>query len=159
MTTYHRILALVDVGRRGDQVMLRATELAAAHKAALAVAAIVDYVPGFECDHVPFRSPQEMQRAIVRDVAEKLGESVRRLGIGGAEVVVVSGTESQAASDLMRSWRPDLVLVGSHAPHGLQKSAAAGNGHGMSPAYDLLVVRIGRPGLAGRVIRALASAM
>lgn len=158
MTIYHRVLALVDIGRRGDQVMLRAAELAAAHKAELAIAAIVDYAPGFECDHIPFRSPQEMQRAIVRDVADKLGEKACRLGIGGAEVIVSSGREDEAVADLMRSWRPDLVLVGSHAPHGLQK-AVAENGRDKPLPHDLLVVRIGRPGLAGRVIQALASAM
>jgi universal stress protein A len=159
MTAYHRILALVDVGRRGEQVALRAAELAAAHKAELAIASNVDYSPGFECDHVPLRSPGQMQQAIMRDVAERLGEATQRLGISGAEVIVTSGSEGRAVDDLVRSWRPDLVLVGSHAPHGLQQGVGQPPRHGKPLPFDLLVVRIGRPGLAGRLIHALASAM
>lgn len=152
MPAYKRIMALVDPGRNGEAVVRQAARLAASCHAELAVAGIVDYVPGFECDHVPFRTPQEMRRAIVRDVTEKLGELLRRLGCR-AETIVASGSERQAVADLTRSWRPDLVLVGSHAPHGL------GGAGGESPGFDVLVVRAGRTGLAGRIVQALAAGM
>ncbi len=149
MPAYRRILALIDPGKNGEAVVRQAARLAASCHAELAVAGIVDYAPGFECDHVPFRSPQEMRRAIVHDVTEKLGELTRRVGCR-AEVIVVSGGARQAVDDLAHSWQPDLVLVGAQAPHGLRQADGA--------PFDVLVVRAGRPGLAGRIIRALAAA-
>ena len=152
MPAYKRILALVDIGRNGEAVVRRAAPLAASCHAELAVAGIVDYAPGFECDHVPFRTPQQMRMAIVRDVTGKLDEMVRRIGCR-AEVIVAADSERQAVADLSRSWRPDLVLVGSHAPHGLLE-ADSGN-----PGFDVLTVRAGKRGLAGRFVQALAAAI
>lgn len=159
MATYRRIMALIDISTNGEAVARRAAQMALAHNAALAVAAIVDYTPGFECDHIPFRTPQEMREAIGRDVAGKLDDMVTRIGLGGAEVIVVSGETEKATADLARSWRPDLMLVGSHAPQGLDAPPQSLVRRDGRLPFDLLIVQMSKPSLAGRLIQALSAAI
>lgn len=159
MPAYRRIMALVDVGANGETVARRAAQMALAHNAALAVASIVDYAPGFESDHIPFRTPQELREAIARDVAGKLDKLVSRIGLGGAEVIVATGETDKATADLAHSWRPDLVLVGSHAPQGLDAPPKAMVRRDGRLPFDLLIVQMGKPSLAGRLIQALSAAI
>lgn len=152
MGTYKRILALVALNSDSAAVAKRAVQLSRAYNATLALAAVVDYTPGFESDHVPFLTPEEMRQAIVRDLREKLQLMMTEAGAGGCEIIVGCGSEQEVVAELTRSWRPDLVLVGSHARHGLEKN-------GERAAYDVLITQIGRPSLAGRMINALAAAL
>lgn len=156
MRSYRRILSVVDLSRNGAAVVRRAWQMAQLYNASLAVASVVDYTPGFECDHVPFRTPEEMRSAIVRDVSEKLDRLVGEAGAGRAEVIVAAGGEKKVMADLLRSWQPDLVLVGSHAPHGLQDPASLAIDGRM--AFDVLTVQMGKPSFAGRLIQALSAA-
>ncbi len=154
MQTYRRILALVDLSAKGEAVARRAFQLARAGNAALALAAVVDYTPGFESDHVPFMGPREFREAMLRDVSARLAAMRERVGAAGAEVLVGFGRAPRAVPDMARSWRPDLVLVGSHEGHGLERASDA------EPLpFDVLTVQVGRPGLAGRLIHALTAAL
>ncbi len=90
MRSYRRILSLIDLTENGESVARRGLQLARMYNAALALSVIVDYAPGFECDHVPFRTPQQMRDAIVRDVKSKLDSIIATIGAGGAEAVVVA---------------------------------------------------------------------
>lgn len=159
MAIYRRILALADISANGEAVARRAAQMALAHNATLAVAALVDYTPGFECDHIPFRTPQEMREAIARDVAGKLDDMVARIGLGGAEVIVAGGDAEKAGADLVRSWRPDLVLVGSHAPHGLDAPPRSLVRRDGRLPFDVLIVQMGKPSFTGRLIQALSAAI
>ncbi len=152
MSTYKRILALVALNSDSATVAKRAVQLSRAYGATLALAAVVDYTPGFESDHVPFLTPDEMRQAIVRDMRERLQQMMTDVGAGGCEIIVGCGSEREVVSELTRSWRPDLVLVGSHARHGLEH-------RGERAAYDVLITQNGRPGFAGRMINALAAAL
>lgn len=152
MSTYKRILALVAFNGDSAAVAKRAVQLSRSYGATLALAAVVDYTPGFESDHVPFLTPDEMRQAIVRDVREKLDQMMTEAGAGGCEIIVGCGSEREVVSELTRSWRPDLVLVGSSARHGLEQN-------GERTTYDVLITQTGRPSFAGRMINALAAAL
>lgn len=152
MSTYKRILALVALNGDSAAVAKRAVQLSRAYGATLALASVVDYTPGFESDHVPFLTPGEMRQFIVRDLREKLDQMMTEIGAGGCEIIVGCGSEKEVVSELTRSWRPDLVLVGSHARHGLDQNGARA-------AYDVLTIQNNRPGFAGRMINALAAAL
>ena len=152
MSTYKRILALVAFNSDSAAVARRAVQLARSYGATLALAAVVDYTPGFESDHVPFLTPGEMRLAIARDLREKLDQMMTEVGAGGCEIIVGCGSEKEVVAELTGSWRPDLVLVGSHARHGLEQN-------GERAAYDVLTIQNSRPSFAGRMINALATAL
>lgn len=152
MGTYKRILALVAVHSNSAAVAQRAVQMSRAYGATLALAAVVDYSSGFECDHVPFLTPEEMGQAIVRDLRERLDRMMMDIGAGGCEIIVGCGSEKDVVAELTRSWRPDLVLVDAHARHGLEQ-------HDGRAPYDVLITQSGRPSLAGRMINALAAAL
>lgn len=152
MSTYKRILALVALNSDSAAVARRAVQLSRAYGATLALASVVDYTPGFESDHVPFLTPGEMRQSIVRDMRERLDQMMTEIGAGGCEIIVGCGSEKEIVSELTRSWRPDLVLVGSNARHGLDQGGARA-------AYDVLTIQNNRPGFAGRMINALAAAL
>jgi len=152
MSTYKRILALVAFNGDSEAVARRAVQLARSYGATLALAAVVDYTAGFESDHVPFLTPGEMRLAIARDLREKLDQMMTEVGAGGCEIIVGCGSEKEVVAELTGSWRPDLVLVGSHARHGLEQN-------GERAAYDVLTIQIKRPSFAGRMINALAAAL
>ena len=83
MSTYKRILALIALNSDSAAVARRAVQLSRAYGATLALAAVVDYTPGFESDHVPFLTPGEMRQAIVRDLREKLDRMTIEVGADG----------------------------------------------------------------------------
>lgn len=153
MRSYRRVLALVAITADSEAVARRAVQLSRFHGATLALAAVVDYAPGFECDHVPFKTPEQMRQAIVRDVRGKLDRLLSSIEYdGGCEIIVACGGERDLIGQLTRSWRPDLVLVGSLAPHGMDKNVA-------KTPYDVLIVQNGRRSFAGRLINALAASL
>jgi len=152
MGAYKRILALVSLNGDSATVAKRAAQFSRTYGATLALASVVDYTPGFESDHVPFLTPEEMRQAIVRDMRERLQQMMTEVGAGGCEIIVGCGSEQEVVFELTRSWRPDLVLVGSHARHGLEQNSGRA-------AYDVLTVQSNRPSLAGRMINALAAAL
>lgn len=158
MRSYRRILSLVDLTQNGESVARRALQLARMYNAALALSVIVDYTPGFESDHVPFRTPLEMRDAIIRDVRGKLDDIIATIGAAGAEAVVVAAPMDRAMAEIARVWQPDLVLLGSHAPRILQQAAASDFGGRAKLPFDVLTVQVGRPSLAGRLVNALSAA-
>ncbi len=152
MSTYKRILALVALNSDSAAVAKRAVQLSRSYGATLALASVVDYTPGFESDHVPFLTPEEMRQATARDLRERLQQMMTDVGAGGCEIIVGCGSEHEVVSELTRSWRPDLVLVSSHARHGLERNSERA-------AYDVLTIQSNRPSFAGRMINALAAAL
>ena len=156
MRSYRRILGLIDLSANGETVARRALQMARVHNAALGVAVVVDYTPGFESDHVPFRTPQEMRDAMVKDVRGKLEGLIDNIGAAGAEAIVVAAPAGKAIAEIAASWQPDLVLVGSQSPHGLHDPARLKLGSELP--FDVLVVQMGRPSLAGRLLHALSQA-
>jgi universal stress protein A len=121
MQTYRRILAAIDLGKHSEQVVRRAAQLAKAHGAKLIVAHIVDYAPGFESDHIPFRTPTQMQAAIADLARKKLDEMLQRLNLAAADAIVMTGRPEREIHYLVEQQRADMLVVGSDAPYQLRK--------------------------------------
>lgn len=152
MSSYRRILAILDFSSQAEAVARRGLQIARAHGASLGLATVIDYTPGEAGeDCYPAISPQRQRQQIEEDVSGKLQRLAERIGAAGAEVITASGSRRQAAAELAQSWRPDLVVVGAYARHGLEP------GQSDTP-FDLLTLQVDRPSLGGRVIRALAAA-
>lgn len=152
MSNYRRILALVEPGNRAEDVARRGYQLARLHGAAFALAAVADYTPGEECeDSYPVMTPAMLRSAIAKDIGGRLQALVERIGATGAEVIAVTGSRFAASSDLVESWKPDLVVLDSRMQRGLGGFEGRGS-------FDMLAVQPERQGFGGRLVRALASA-
>lgn len=154
MRTYRRILAFIDISADHKAVADRAAQLSRHYGADVALASVVDLRPGFDCDHVPFLTPRQLQKATAADVGKRVEAVADAAGLPAAEIIVGSGGEADTAAEIANSWQPDLVLVGADAPHGFDAAAPEKRGG----AYDVLIVQTGKPGFAGRLINALAAA-
>jgi nucleotide-binding universal stress UspA family protein len=159
MRSYRRILGLIDISQHGEKVAGRALQMARLYNATLGIATVVDYAPGYESGHAPFLTPQQAQDAVVKDFSRRLDHLIERVGAIGAEGLVAAGHLSSCVRDVLHSWDPDLVLIGSHELYGLDQPQALLGSRGEAPPFDILVVRIEQPRhFGGRFVRALANA-
>lgn len=154
---YRRILSFVDISPTAVAVVRRATQVARFYSASFAVASVVDYPPGLECDHVPFLTPGEFRVALIRDVTEKIQAIVSEADCHGAELIIAEGREKDVKTDIIASWKPDLVVIAEYAWHPANAHGAARSSFSQRH-FDLLTVQSDRSGLAvrvGRFIQAL----
>lgn len=155
MSSYRRVLALLALNAEPETVAARALQLSRIYNATLALAAVVDDSHNYNCDHVPFMTHEQWLKATSRDVAARLDALAAEIGAHGAEIIVAGGREREVVADIARSWRPDLLLVGSQAAHGLDR---IDDGAKRSLPYDTLIVQTARPGRLGRLVNALSAA-
>lgn len=136
MIVHRRILTAIDLTRRGEAVARHAARLARSEGARLIVAHVMDYSPGFESDHVPFITPDEMKAALVKAAEIMMTRLVRRLDAGeNVCQVVVAGRREPSIAGLAARWRPDMIVVGEDATHGLEAGGAG---------CEVLIVPTGR---------------
>jgi len=160
MRSYRRILGLIDISSNGEKVAQRALQMARLYNATLGAATVVDWTPGYESGHAPFLTPQQAQAALVKEFSRKLDHLIARIGGGGSEGIVVAGQLKSSVRDILRSWEPDLVIVGSHEPYGLDQPGSLLGKRNDTLPFDILVAQMERPQtFCGRFVRALAAAL
>lgn len=120
MNSYSRVLCAIDLSRRSELVVRRAIQIAHACQADLTVLAVIDFHTGFESDHYPFRTPGEIKNEMIRTVDARLKEMLEQIGAGWVKRLVVAGQPDQIAMQQAKDWDAKLVIVGSHAPHGME---------------------------------------
>ncbi len=120
MQAYRRVLAVIDVDRRGESVARNAWELARRQGACLALGHVLDYGRGFDCDHAPFLTPEEVETKLTAIVRRHLAALARRLGAPDAACLVAGGPPEHGVATLAAGWQPDVVIVGAQAAHGLR---------------------------------------
>lgn len=159
MANYRKILALVDIAPNGERVAQRALKMAQLYNATLATATIIDYTPGYESGHAPFLTPNQACDALVKQFSGKLDLLLNRIGAAGAESIVVAGALKPCVTDVLQSWQPDLVVVGSHATFGLDRPETLLGRHAVTRSFDVLVTQVEqRQKIGGRLVHALTAA-
>ena len=158
MRSYRRILGLIDISANGEKVARRALQMARLYNAAMGAATVVDYMPG-ESGHASFLTPQQAQDAVVKDFSRKMDHLISRIGASGSESIVAAGHVKSSVRDILQSWEPDLVIVGSHEPYGLDQPKSLLSKRTDTLPFDVLVVQMEQPAhIGGRLVRALATA-
>ncbi|MDX9768502.1 MAG: universal stress protein [Ectothiorhodospiraceae bacterium] len=119
-----RILCAIDIRSRSRVVLDRARHrLQRANHGTpprLAVATVIDYQPGFEVDHYPFLSPDELRRQTAQQLYSQLERMAAEVLDGlDVEVLVGIGPARATLIGIARRWRADLLFAGSHASFGL----------------------------------------
>ena len=157
MPAYRRIVCAIEPSRRNLDLLHRAFSFARKAHAELAVAAVVDYQPGFESDHYPFLTPNQVREQTLQHVSDTLSAMVAEVRSGPAEILVADGDTYRTLVDMAASWRADLVIVGSNATMGLLDKRGLPWGEREPLSFDVLALETRSSPLerAGRLIRAL----
>ena len=159
MGNYRKMMAIVDISPNGERVAQRAFKMAQLYNATLAIATIIDYTPGYESGHAPFLTPNQACDALVKQFSGKLDLLLNRIGAAGVESIVVAGELKPAVADVVQSWQPDLVVIGSHETFGLDQPKSVFGRHAITLPFDVLVTQIDQQKhIGGRLVHALTAA-
>jgi universal stress protein A len=142
---YRHIIAAVDLGPEGAQVVERAARLAAVHEAQLTLVHVMDHFPVDRSNALiapEDRDPLAFERD---EVGRHLGELATVAGAANSrsEVLVSAGTASREIPAYAAANAVDLIVTGSHGRHGLGRllgSTADGIRH--RAHCDVLVVHV-----------------
>lgn len=135
MKTYRRILIPMPHDGRGEILLQRAAELLPSRCGDLMVVRVLDTRTGFESDGPAGSLPGEREARRIPQVRRQLDLLLARHDLSWAEARVVCGDPSPAMADIIRDWKPDLVVT---CARGVPEASAHDSRH---PAPDILTVK------------------
>lgn len=148
MADYRRILVPIELDRKGEMTVRRAQGIAQAMGGRLVVVSPVYYQTGFESDHVPFMTPQQLMRQTAQMMQQRLNELLLRAGAGEAQGRILIGKPNKIIAEFARQWRPELIVLGEGRNYGLRKALRLPGDQ--QADWDILTVQAGsRPTLGG----------
>ena len=143
MATYQHLLLAVDFAPDSEQVVQRARDLARLHEARLSLVHVTEYVPVDMASELVLPQEVELDRELNDLAINRLAELGERIGIPAADQHVLQGNTRGEILHLAEELQVDLIVLGSHGRHGIQRllgSTANAVLHGAS--CDVLAVRI-----------------
>jgi universal stress protein A len=117
MSPYRRILLVVDLGEKSEQVGARARELAALSGGELSLLHVVEYVPVEPMGETLLPAVQIEEELIQRATA-RLAEFAERLGIASARRQVAAGNVKAEIVRAAQEQKADLIVLGSRERRG-----------------------------------------
>lgn len=148
MSSYRRVLSVIEPLEGAAHVIRRAALLARMCGATLAVASVADHPPGGN-DSIRERL------SFVTDATRRVERLAGSAGVRDLEVLV-SERDCHALSALVGSWHPDLIVVGAREPRGLAGWTELLRESGADHAADVLKVEPEHTGVRRRVATVLA---
>lgn len=125
MKSYRRILVPVAAGGQNDLVLQRAAELAQAQKTQMLVVHVIDTRSGFEPDGPAAALPNESAARRAPEAQKRLDLQLARNNLAWVESKVVWGEPKSVLADVIRGWKPDLVVAcAGHLPQGVNENNA-----------------------------------
>lgn len=143
MGGYTHLLLAVDFTDETGQVAERAKQLAKAFDAGLSFIHVVEFLHMDLANELVLPQDVELEEQMVASARRKLQDLAQRLGMPDAPCWVELGATKQEILRVAAEQGIDLIVVGSHGRHGIQRllgSTANAVLHG-APC-DVLAVRI-----------------
>lgn len=143
MSGYQHILLAVDFSKDAEQVIARAHRLSTEYKARLSLVHVVEYVPMDLASDLVLPQEVELDQELTELSEKRLAELGERLGVAETDRHVLQGSTRGEIVRLAEEAQADLIVIGSHGRHGIQRilgSTANAVLHG-APC-DVLAVRI-----------------
>lgn len=143
MGGYTHLLLAVDFTDETGQVAERAVQLAKAFDAGLSFIHVVEFLHMDLANELVLPQDVELEEQMVASARRKLQDLAQRLGMPDAPCWVELGATKQEILRVAAEQGIDLIVVGSHGRHGIQRllgSTANAVLHG-APC-DVLAVRI-----------------
>lgn len=146
MSSYHRVLSVVDSSDGASHVIRRAALMARLCGASLAVASVADAPPGGD-------NSIRSRLAFIGEATRRAEKLAGKAGVRDFEVLI-SERDQLALSAVVGSWHPDLLVVSASDPRGL--TGWLDSLRGPSSRIDVLKVDQEGPGIGRRMANALA---
>jgi universal stress protein A len=144
MADYQKILIAVDFSSKSGCVIDRGLELAEISKSHISLIHVVEYAAYLYPPDTPIPFDLDLEQQFIDKARENLASVAEQYGIQGSSRYIEVGSPAIEIVRLAKEERIDLIVLGSHGRHGLQRilgSTASGVLHGAE--CDVLAVRFG----------------
>lgn len=145
LPTYHRVLIAIDFSAACQQVLQRGIDIANYNKADIYLVHVVEYLPPLDFGYEPIIVPDwhSNEEAIHQQAKKSLSEIASEHGISSDKLSILTGTPKMEIIRYADEHEIDLIVLGSHGRHGLQRLL----GSTVTPVLhntqcDVLAVRI-----------------
>jgi universal stress protein A len=144
MTDYQHILIAVDFSSESSCVIDRALELAKIYKSQISLIHVVEYAAYLYPPDTPIPFDLDLEQQFIEKARENLASVAEQNSLKDASRFIEVGSPAMEIVRVGREEGVDLIVLGSHGRHGLQRilgSTASGVLHGAE--CDVLAVRFG----------------
>ncbi|MFN2187425.1 MAG: universal stress protein [Candidatus Promineifilaceae bacterium] len=144
MSNYHHILIGVDFSLETGIVIDRGLELAGSQGAKVSFIHVVEYSGYLFPPDAPFPVELDLEPQFVDKAREHLISMKKSRGRSDSACYVEEGSPTQEIVRVAEQNQVDLIVIGSHGRHGIQRilgSTASGVTH--TAGCDVLAVRVG----------------
>ena len=118
MSEYRNLLVCLDLTEDSVRVLERARALAASTGGTLTLLHVVEYVPVEPMGEALLPAVQ-IEAELAERATTQIAELANRLGLGGAERLVLTGNIKAEVVRVAQERRCDLIVIGSRERHGV----------------------------------------
>ena len=122
-STYRRVLIAIDFSTAGKQVLARGLEIASNNQADILLLHVVEYLPPLDFGYEPIIVPDwhSNEDVILTQAQESLLQIATEHGLKPDCINVQTGTPKIEIIRYAEDQQADLIVIGSHGRHGLQR--------------------------------------
>jgi universal stress protein A len=118
MAVYKKVLVLLDLSERSEQVASAARDITAHSNAALVLLHVVEFVP-VEPMGESLLPTARIEHELIKRGRERLRDLIERLPLSGATARVEAGNTKAEILRVAEEEHADLIVLGSRERHGL----------------------------------------
>ncbi len=145
MSAYQRILIAVDFSAACKHVLARGVEVARQNQAVITLIHVVEYLPPMDFGYEPIIVPDwySNEQEIITQAEKSLKQLAAENNIKEENTVVQSGTPKNEMVRFADEHQIDLIVIGSHGRHGIQRILGSTAYPVLQNAHcDVLAIRI-----------------
>lgn len=145
LPTYQRVLIAIDFSAACKQVLQRGIDIARYSKADAQLVHVVEYLPPLDFGYEPIIVPDwhSNEEAILQQAEKSLSEIAGEHGLSADKRNILTGTAKTEIIRYADEHEVDLIVIGSHGRHGLQRLLGSTATPVLNNANcDVLAVRI-----------------
>jgi len=142
---YQQIVIAVDFSESSKMVASRALDIAQKNGAAITLLHAVEYLSplAFGDELIPSPDWLLVEKELVKQGEKSLRAFAEEMGLDDATTLVPSGSPSHEIITVAKEKNADLIVVGTHGRHGLQRLlGSTANSVINHAACDVLAVRL-----------------
>jgi universal stress protein A len=118
MARYEKVLVLLDLSERSEQVVAAARDITAHSDASLVLLHVVEFVP-VEPMGESLMPTERIENELIKRGRERLRDLIDRLGLSQAAGRVEAGNTKAEILRVAEEEQADLIVLGSRERHGL----------------------------------------
>lgn len=121
MLNYHKILVATCLSEHSDEIVQRAAEIAAANQASLDIMHVFEQTAASYGGEFSTIIDVEYEQQLQKNLQKKLDQQASANNIAKERQHFELGAVKHAVVDLATKLGCDLIVVGTHSQHGLEK--------------------------------------